>query len=67
MIKEKAAQFIAGILLYGVITLIMSLLTGDGINWYFIISFSVVMSLSDMLVFSPLRKKLSAGKQGKQD
>lgn len=66
MIIDKAARFVAGVLLYGSITLIMSLLTGDGVNWYFIISFSVIISFSDMFIFSPLRKKLSGKKPDKQ-
>lgn len=62
------AYFIAGIIIYGSLALLLVFLLAKDMpsKWQYGVLFGVGMSLAEHFVIHPLRKKLSKEKAGKQ-
>ncbi len=66
--KQKLAYFVAGLAIYGVLGwLLVFILDNDMPNkWGYVITWALSMSLFEMFVITPLRKKFSAKRTAKQ-
>lgn len=66
--KQKIAHFIGGFIIYGSVALLLVFFFNKEMlyKWEYIIVFAVGMSLAELLVIHPWRKKLSKEKAGKQ-
>ncbi|KAF2519907.1 hypothetical protein E0W68_01375 [Flavobacterium salilacus subsp. salilacus] len=63
--KQKVIHFVGGFIMYAILASLLILIFDIDMpnQWGYIISWAVCMSLFEMFVITPLRKKLTAKKQ----
>ena len=66
--KQRIIYFVAGFVMYGVLAWLLTFMLNNDMpnKWGYIITWAACMSLFEMFVITPLRKKLSAKKTAKQ-
>lgn len=66
--KNKIAHFTGGFIIYGLVALLTVLLMDNEMSnkWAYIVLFGTLMSLLELFVIHPLRKRLAQKKQAKQ-
>ena len=66
--KQRLIYFVAGFAIYGVLGFLLAFMLNDDMpnKWRYIIIWAVSMSLFEMFVITPLRKKLTVKKEAKQ-
>ncbi len=66
--KEKIFHFIGGVVVYMILGWVMLFTVENDISnkWRYVIIWTLFMTLGDMFIITPLRKKFTAKKEAKQ-